>query len=221
MRIAFLAVREYSVEFGGGFMKQIVFAGILGGILLFSWGSLSHMGIGLGNTGIKELPEEQSVMSAMKSGIPQSGLYFFPGMHVAPNANVNQRTNAVKQFEQKYENGPYGILIYHPNGTNPTSPRKLGVEFGLNLAQALIAAFLVSRAKSLTGFHSRVGFVVLLGILAAISTNIEYWNWYGFPGNYTAAYMLDKIVGFLVVGIAIAAVMKRPESKAVPANQAA
>lgn len=200
-------------------MRQVILGGILGGILLFSWGSLSHMGIGLGNAGIRELPQEQPVLTAMKSAIPQPGLYFFPGMNVPANATNAQRADAVKQFEQKYQAGPYGILIYHPTGTNPMSPRKLAIEFGLNLLQALLAAFLVSRAKSLKGFHSRVGFVVLIGIIAAVTTNIEYWNWYGFPVTYTAAYMLDKIVGFLVVGIAIAAVMKKPEEKAVPAKQ--
>ncbi len=201
-------------------MRQVITAGILGGILLFSWGSLSHLAIGLGSTGVQEIPNQQPVLSAMKAGISQSGFYLFPGMHVAPGATAQQRADAVKQFEQQYEKGPYGILIYHPNGTNPMSPGKLGIEFGLNLVEALIASFLVWRAK-INGFHSCVGFVVLLGILAAIATNVEYWNWYGFPGNYTASYMLDKVVGFLVVGIAIAAVMKRPEEKVVPANQAA
>lgn len=200
-------------------MRQVIVAGILGGILLFSWGSLSHMGIGLGNTGVKELPQEQPVVSAMQSGITQPGFYFFPGMHVAPNASASQRTVAVKEFEQKYQSGPYGILIYHPQGENPASPRKLAVEFGLNLLEALIAAFIVFQAKALKGFHARVGLVLLLGILASLATNVEYWNWYGFPTDYTAAYILDKIVGFLVVGIAIAAVMKRPAPQTKTAKQ--
>lgn len=196
-------------------MKRVFLAGFVGGVLLFSWGSLSHMGIGLGNTGVQQLPQEQPVFTALRANIPQAGFYFFPGLRTAPaaNATAQQRTAAMKEFEQKYERGPYGILIYHPNGTNPMSPRQLLVEFALNLAQAFILAIVVWQAKGLTSFHLRVGLVVLVGILAAITTNIEYWNWYGFPGNYTVAYMFDKVVGFLVVGIAIAAVLKKTSSQ--------
>jgi len=30
-------------------------------------------------------------------------------------------------------------------------------------------------------FTSRLGFTVVAGVLAAIGTNVSYWNWYGFP----------------------------------------
>jgi len=30
--------------------------------------------------------------------------------------------------------------------------------------------------------------VLVTGILAAITTNLSYWNWYGFPGAYTASF---------------------------------
>lgn len=192
-------------------MRRVLLAGFVGGVLLFSWGSLSHMAIGLGNSSVQQLPQEQAVLTALKTNIPQAGFYFFPGMGTPPpaNASAQERTNAMKAFEQKYERGPYGILIYHPNGTNPTSPRQLLIEFALNLVEAMILAFVVSQAKGLTGFQSRVGLVILVGILAAITTNIEYWDWYGFPANYTVAYMFDKVVGFLIAGIAIASVLKK------------
>lgn len=39
--------------------------------------------------------------------------------------------------------GPTGILIYHPTGSKPMSPGQLGIQFGLNLVQALLAALLL------------------------------------------------------------------------------
>jgi hypothetical protein len=57
--------------------------------------------------------------------------------------------------------------------------------------------------------RTRLGFVVVLGVLIALATNVEYWNWYGFPTNYTLAYMLDKVIGFAVVGSVIAVVTRR------------
>ncbi|HZR06020.1 MAG TPA: hypothetical protein VFA61_09345 [Candidatus Udaeobacter sp.] len=53
-------------------------------------------------------------------------------------------------------------------------------------------------------------------ILAAIATNISYWNWYGFPGVYTAAYMLIQVVGFFVVGIVAALVLPKTSLRAAP-----
>ena len=58
-------------------------------------------------------------------------------------------------------------------------------------------------------FDGRVGFVLIAGILTAITTNVSYWNWYGFPGIYTASYILIEIVGFVLVGVVAALVLRR------------
>jgi hypothetical protein len=42
-----------------------------------------------------------------------------------------------------------------------------------------------------------------------IATNVSYWNWYGFPCVYTAAYMFTQIVGFLCIGIVAALVLRK------------
>ncbi len=60
-------------------------------------------------------------------------------------------------------------------------------EFGTNVIQGLLAAILLSFATGLRSYASRVAFVSAAGLLVVITTNISYWNWYGFPGSYTAA----------------------------------
>jgi hypothetical protein len=64
----------------------------------------------------------------------------------------------------------------------------------------------------IVSFAGRVGFVLVAGILAAITTNVSYWNWYGFPGVYTASYMLTQIVGFFLVGVVAALVLPKRAS---------
>jgi hypothetical protein len=44
--------------------------------------------------------------------------------------------------------------------------------------------------------------------LASLPTNVSYWNWYGFPGSYTASYMAIQIAGFVVAGIVAALVLR-------------
>ena len=58
-------------------------------------------------------------------------------------------------------------------------------------------------------FAGRVGFVLIAGILAAITTNVSYWNWHGFPGVYTASYILIEIVGFVLARVIAARVLRK------------
>jgi len=178
-------------------MKRILIAGIVGGIVLFLWGGLSHMVVGLGEVGVQNLPQAQPVVDALRNTTPQPGFYFFP--HV---------DRASQKMDPGAAGGPWGIVIYHPSGASQMMTGQLVNECILNIVQALLAAFLLSLAPGLRGYAWRVGFVFVLGILAAISTNVEYWNWYGFPANYTGAIMLDRLIGFLVVGLIAAALVK-------------
>lgn len=184
--------------------KRILFAGILGGVALFFWGGLSHMVIGLGEVGVHSLPQQQPVLDGMKSSIASPGLYYFP------------QGDAAHHLTPAEENGPWGILIYHMTGASFAMGRQLVNECILNVIQALFAAFLLSLASGLGSYVSRVGFVVMLGFLGAIGMSVEYWNWYGFPANYTAAAIADKVIGFLIVGL-IAAVFVRPASSRISA----
>jgi hypothetical protein len=38
---------------------------------------------------------------------------------------------------------------------------------------------------------------------------VSYWNWYGFPLDFTEAAIIIEIVSAVVAGIAIAAVLPR------------
>jgi hypothetical protein len=67
--------------------------------------------------------------------------------------------------------------------------------------------FLLAQTR-LTSFASRLGFVIVAGVLATVATNVSYWNWYGFPATYTAAYMTTGIVGFICAGLVATAIMK-------------
>ena len=193
--------------------KRILLAGILGGIAMFLWSSVAHVMLPLGQTGIKEIPNEASVLSAMYTSLGQkSGMYMFPGMELGAHPTREQDQAAMQHYGEKLAGNPSGLLIYHPPGAKALTPGQLATEFLTQLAEALIVVFLLARTR-LTSFGSRVGFVALVGFLAAITTNISYWNWYGFPASYTAAYMTIEIVGYLVIGIVAALVMKNAAPK--------
>lgn len=193
--------------------KRILLAGVLGGLAMFIWLSLAHVVLGLGAVGIKEIPNEQAILGTMSSSLPQSGFYVFPGMGLPAGASRDQQNAAMKVYEHKIQNGPSGLLIYHPNGQRALTPAQLLTELGTNIVQGLVAAFLLSLATGLRSYTSRVGLVTLAGFMAGITTNMSYWNWYGFPTSYTVAYAFTEIVGFMCIGL-VAGLIIRHEAPA-------
>jgi hypothetical protein len=187
---------------------KILLAGVLGGIVMFIWTSIAHIALPLGEPGIREIPNESAVLNEMQNNMgQQTGLYIFPGPGVGKNATRQEKNEAMKHVGEKMAANPSGILMYHAPGRPFTLGKCLGVEFGKELLEAILVVFLLAQTR-IVSFAGRVGFVLVAGILVAISTNVSYWNWYGFPGIYTAGYMLIQIVGFLLVGI-VAALMSQ------------
>lgn len=188
--------------------KRVVLAALLGGIAMFAWTSIAHMVLPLGEAGVKEIPNEPAALAALQTAIGQSpGLYIFPGMGLGPDATNQQKSAAMDQYGQKLAANPSGILIYRPPGAAPISARFFVTEFLTELAGCFLAVFLLAQTRLAT-FGSRLAFVAAAGLMASIMTNISYWNWYGFPTNYTLAYMFTQFVGFVVAGLIAAAMIK-------------
>jgi hypothetical protein len=195
--------------------KRVLLAGILDGIAMFLWNFVAHDLLPLGEIGLREIPNEAAVMATMRANMPEPGLYIYPGFGLPPDASRAQKEAAMAEVQRKASSGPQGVIVYHPIGNNQFA-RQLLTEGGTNILQALIAAFLLAQVR-LRRFSSRLGFVTLIGIGAAITTNISYWNWYGFPTNYTVGYIFTLIVGYIVVGVIAAAIVKSKEGKAAGA----
>jgi hypothetical protein len=95
--------------------------------------------------------------------------------------------------------------------------RQLVIEFLKELIMSLILVWLLAQTR-ITSFLGKVGFITLAGVVAAFSTNISYWNWFGFPSDYTVAYMTIDLVGCICVGVVAALVIK---SAAEPTSRSA
>jgi len=188
--------------------KRIAIGGILGGLVMFCWLFVAHEFLPLGELGVGEISNEAPVLNAMQASIPQAGLYLFPGMGLGPDATMQQRNAAMPAYMKKYEVSPHGMLIYHPASGAYLFGATLAREGALNLLEGLLVAWLLSLAAAGKSYDKRTGFVVILGVLAAMTTNVEYWNWYDFPGKYVAGYMVTQVIGFTLVGLVVAAFVK-------------
>jgi len=199
-------------------MGKKLLAGVLGGLAFFFWSYVAHDLLPLGKAGIKEIPNEQLVLDSMKANMPENGLYLLPGLGVPENATRAQQAAAMEARMHKVETGPSGFLAYHPS-LQFSFGKALGVELGTNILQVLLAVILLSQT-SLVSFGARWRFITIAGILAGISTNISYWNWYGFPGSYTVAYICTVAMGFVFAGLVAAAILKPGAAANTTANVA-
>ena len=94
---------------------RILLAGVLGGIVMFLWTSIAHMALPLGEAGINEIPNESAVLNAMPSSIgDKTGLYIFPGLGVGKNATREEKSEAMKQMQQRIAANRSGILMSRP-----------------------------------------------------------------------------------------------------------
>lgn len=187
---------------------RIFLAALLGGVAMFIWSAIAHMALPLGEAGMRDVPSP-AVLEGLQSNLgDQTGLYLLPGFGLGPGATGAQKHEAMKHLDQRVAKYPSGLLMYFPAGERPMMMgRWLGVEFGTEFLESLLVVLLLGCTR-LGTFGGRLGFVVVAGVLAAIATNISYWNWYGFPAVYTAAYIFTQVVGFFFAGVAIALVLK-------------
>ena len=175
---------------------------------MFVWTSIAHMATPLAAIGFSKMNHEQGVLDAMKHGVgDHAGLYFFPW--VDPNDPKMEEKSAALM-----KTNPSGMMIYRPAGASFGMGPLLVKEFAKELAQSLLAAFLLSLTL-LTGYFARVGFVSLIGVFAALGSDVSYWIWYGFPTSYTLAVITMELIGAVAAGLAIAAIIKpRPNAHA-------
>ncbi len=182
-------------------VMRIVLAGILGAIAMFIWVTIAHVATPLGATGFSKIPDEAPLIAEMQRTLgDHGGLYSFPWVDPSDKS-------AMQDYAQKTKQSASGLLLYRGPGVSNDMTRPMLYEFVKELIETLIAAFLLGLA-GIGGYLGRAGFVTLIGVSAAITTNASYWIWWGFPGDYTLAYMIITFVGYVVAALTIAAIVK-------------
>lgn len=182
-------------------MQKLVIAALAGSLVLFAWGGFSHMVLFIG-AGFKRLAGEDKLIESIKNGGDGQGLYFFPSKELRHSTREQD-----KAWEDKFRNGPAGLLVFRTVGGNPFSANKLAVQFLSNLASAMIAVFIA--ASVCAGYWRRVFAVTSMGVAACTAVSTIYWNWYGFPDDFFAAQVADMTIGFFLAGLVISAIVRK------------
>ena len=183
-------------------MGRIILAGIAGGVAMFVMISVLHISP-ISEIGISQMTNDTAALDALQKATGnKKGLYIFPTVDM-------KAKDAMAQMDARMKVEPFGIMAYQPPGTaSGISPKLLATEFVKQVVQSIVVALLLSFAMLAT-YWGRVGFVAAIGAVATLTTNISYWNWYGFPTSYTLANMFIEFAGFVAAGLVLAAMVKR------------
>jgi hypothetical protein len=185
---------------------RLILAAVLGGIVMFAWGAFSHMVLNLENGVFKPMPNEATVSSAMSASITADGVYFMPGIDMMSKPSEAEQ----EAWAAKAKAGPTAFVVYHQVGDDVFTPKQFGVQFGAELACALIAAFVLGLAS--VGFVRGVIITTLMGVAGWVAILIPYWNWYKFPFDFVRMDLIDQVAGWFLGGLVIAFFMRRRDA---------
>lgn len=186
-------------------MVRIVIGSVLGAVVYFAWGMAAWMFLPLHMATIAGLPDEDVVTQALKDQNLKTGVYAVPW-----SDNEEDWGDRESAWWKKHQSGPLYSIYYESGGENPMEPRLMAQGFAIDLLATLLAACLLWGAAGgcCNSYLRRVGFVLGLGIFVALIGHASYWNWMHFPTDYTVAFIIDVVAGWMLTGFVLAAIVR-------------
>ena len=180
-------------------MKSILAGGILGGIALFAWCTVSWMFLPWHNATFRKFDQERVVEVVLQTNAPQKGIYLLPSP--ATGTPEEQKTT-----HERAAKGPFAFVVMSPNGWGPMP---FHIATGLLtqiLGAGLVTGLLVLVKKPKAAFVEKFSFVVLFALAAGVVCHLPFWNWWGFSIGFTLLSLADLLIGWSLAGLVIAKV---------------
>jgi len=190
-------------------MFRILLATVAGAVVIYVWLFSAWMVLGLHDESLQSLPAPADVTSALKSKDLSTGAYHVPAW---PD-DVDDAEAAMEKFTEQHEAGPIYTLYYHKEGKPVLGARTfIGAVILDLLSAAIVAIALWCAAPRLPIYFCRVGFVAMLGVFVALMGHVSYLVWMSFPVDYTIAMCIDQVVGWLLAGLVMGAIITSPKT---------
>lgn len=179
---------------------RVLVAALMGGIVMFIWGAVAHMALGLGNVGMRQPAAEDTVLAALRPGLgEQAGVFILPSVDPA---KIGDKT-VMAAYSAKAKTSPYAFMVYMPQGDDLSDMSgQLPRQWASDTLSALMLAFVMGLAAF--SFMTRLGIALAASVFAWLSTLVPYWNWYRFPTNFTLAALVEQVIGWLLAGAVMA-----------------
>ncbi len=173
--------------------KKLILGAVLGGLVAFVWGAVSHMALGFTESSIMTLQEEDAVAQSLLNSAPKSGVYMYP-----------QGGSDEEAMKKMAEGAPIVFMAIRREGmTSIVTP--MLAQIVIEMLGALLFTWLLTRATGLS-YLASAGFVAIAALAGAIVSQLPMWNWYGLSFRFVGWELLDAAIGGFLSGLVIAKV---------------
>src|SRR5215831_9250564 len=156
---------------GGRGMRTLI-AAIIGGLVVFVCGYISHGVLMLAESTIKPTPKEDAFQQLCKDTIREPGFYSVP--YIAPADHKD--TAKEDAYETKYKAGN-AIIIRGRDNEPPMGSQQLMYQGAACVIGAFILALFLGSGTSAAGAVTRIFTGAAFGAFAWVSASAPNWIW--------------------------------------------
>ena len=184
-------------------VKTMLLGGVLGGLVLFVWSSISWVVLHWHEPTLRKFTNEEAVSAAILANAPESGIYILPNaFHGTDGMTPEQKAAAQEAAMQKKEEGPFFFANVLREGTPGMGPQMLQALIVNIIAAATVAWLLMT--TPLRSFSSKVRFVVMMALLGFLVGKLPFGIWWHFSTDFILLELLDLLIGWGLAGCVLA-----------------
>ncbi len=165
--------------------KFLVVGAVVGGILLFVWGGITHAVLPRVIPAYQVFKDDAAVVQTIHANAPANGVYFSPRGILAAVAFLPDLGDKSKDIT--------------PN---------LITQFLNDTLSALLLCWLLAGIRGATAL-GRAGWLTLAALATFSLKVLPYWNWYGFSPLFMMLEALDLVGKFFIAGLVLGALMNK------------
>ncbi len=166
-------------------MAKLLKAAVLGGLVVFAWGSFSWTVLPWHNKTLHGFQHDADVASVLDFAAPVSGIYVLPSPEQMESAS--------------------GRLMAFVS-LSKTGLRGMGQAMAMGLVVQILGAFLATWLLSHTSglsYKQKILFVTVFGFAAGWLGNMPNFIWWNFPPGFTMVNLADAVIGWALAGAVI------------------
>ena len=180
--------------------KKVIIGALLGGVVLLLWQFAVRELLGIYDDAFVKLKDPAAVEAVLKENLTGSGMIVIP--HPEPG-DTDAEAKAMEKLTTGFSLfGAVNLAGRHGFGA------MRGVQFALNVLASAVLMFVLLAANPST-LGSRIALVLCFAVFAVLTELIPNWNWGGSSLAYIGRQIGEQIVGWALVGLALAKVMDK------------
>jgi len=177
-------------------MKRLLLGSLLAALVMFVWGFL-FWAVPWPNPAVDTMSAdaEAAVAEAIRAQVPETGTYVIP----------NPQTTEAETFTARHQAGPVAMLFVQKDGFAPMRPGVFVGGFVHMLAVALLLGLIVRIAAPVAPtYGKRVLLVLLLGLTAALWSEVGEAIWWAHPWSYHLTVFVGDVTTWGLAGLVLA-----------------